>query len=269
MTETVALPNPALARMRAGDVALGMVVRLGRSADIARIAKTTGHDFIFLDLQHALYDKETLGHIAQAALGCGISCLARVQSPHDPLMPLLLDAGFTGIVVPDVNTADDARRAVSACKFKPVGRRSVSGAYPMFDFRSVPLADTLRVLNENTLLVCMVETVEGVKNMEAIAAVEGVDVLHLGCNDLLVDMGKPGAFGSPEIVDIIEREIAACKAHGKFSGLGGDRDLVRQARFIKQGIRFVTTQTDIAFLMLEATRRTTELRRVLAGAAPG
>jgi 2-keto-3-deoxy-L-rhamnonate aldolase RhmA len=82
-------------------------------------------------------------------------------------------------------------------------------------------------------------------------------------------MGKPGAFGSPEIVDIIEREIAACNAHGKFSGLGGDRDPVRQARFIKQGIRFVTTQTDIAFLMLEATRRTTELRRVLAGAAPG
>jgi 2-keto-3-deoxy-L-rhamnonate aldolase RhmA len=255
--------------MRGGDVALGMVVRLGRSADIARIAKTTRHDFIFLDLQHALYDKETLGHIAHAALGCGVTCLARVQSPNDPIMPLLLDAGFTGIVVPDVNTADDAKRAVDACKFKPVGRRSVSGAYPMFDFRSLPLDDTLRILNENTLVVCMVETIEGVKNMEAIAAVDGVDVVHLGCNDLLVDMGKPGGFGSPEIVEIIGREIAVCKAYGKFSGLGGDRDPVRQARFIKEGIRFVTTQTDIAFLTLEATRRTTELRRVLAGDAPG
>jgi 2-keto-3-deoxy-L-rhamnonate aldolase RhmA len=269
MTETVALPNPALARMRAGDVALGMVVRLGRSGDIARIARTTGHDFIFLDVQHALYDKETLGHIAQAALGCGVTCLARVQSPRDPIMPLLLDAGFTGIVVPDVNTADDAKRAVDACKFKPVGRRSVSGAYPMFDFRSVPLKDMLPALNENTLVVCMIETVEGVNNMEAIAAVEGIDVVHLGCNDLLVDMGNPSAFGSPEIVEIIQREIAVCKAHGKFSGLGGDRDPVRQARFIQEGIRFVTTQTDIAFLMLEATRRTTELRRVLAGGAPG
>ncbi|MPZ57763.1 MAG: aldolase [Rhizobiales bacterium] len=250
--------------MRGGDVALGMVVRLARSADIARIAKTTGHDFIFLDLQHALYDKETLGHVAQTALGCGVTAMARVQSSSDPVMPLLLDAGFTGIVVPDVNTADDAKRAVDACKFKPIGKRSVSGAYPMFDFRSMPLKDMLPVLNDNTLLVCMIETVEGVKNMEAIAAVEGVDVIHLGCNDLLVDMGNPGAFGSPEIIAIIEREIAACKAHGKFSGLGGDRDPVRQARFIKQGIRFVTTQTDIAFLMMEATRRTTELRQVLA-----
>lgn len=268
-SQNITLPNPALARMRSGDVALGMVVRLGRSGDIARIAKTTGHDFIFLDLQHALYDKETLGHVAQAALGCGVTCLARVQSPTDPIMPLLLDAGFTGIVVPDVNTADDAKRAVDACKFKPVGKRSVSGAYPMFDFRALPLADTLRTLNDNTLLVCMIETVEGVNNMEAIAAVEGVDVVHLGCNDLLVDMGNPGAFGSPEIVEILQREIAVCKAHGKFSGLGGDRDPVRQARFINEGIRFVTTQTDIAFLILEATRRTTELRQVLAaGQAP-
>lgn len=261
----ISLPNPALARMRGGDVALGMVVRLGRSGDIARIAKSTGHDFIFLDLQHALYDKETLGHIAQAALGCGVTCLARVQSPYDPIMPLVLDAGFTGIVVPDVNTAEDAKHAVDLCKFKPIGKRSVSGAYPMFDFRAHPLQEMLPALNEGTLLVCMIETVEGVSNMEAIAAVEGVDVVHLGCNDLLVDMGNPGAFGSPEIVAVLEREIAACKTHGKFAGLGGDRDPVRQARFIKEGIRFVTTQTDIAFLMMEAGRRTTELRRVLAG----
>jgi hypothetical protein len=82
-------------------------------------------------------------------------------------------------------------------------------------------------------------------------------------------MGNPGAFGSLEIVEILEREIAVCKAYGKFSGLGGDRDPVRQARFIKEGIRFVTTQTDIAFLMLEASRRTTELRRVLAAGPTG
>lgn len=265
----ITLPNPALERMRSGDVALGMVVRLGSSGDIARIAKTTGHDFIFLDVQHALYGKETLGHIAQAALGCGITCLARVQSPNDPIMPLLLDAGFTGIVVPDVNTPDDAKRAVDACKFKPIGKRSVSGAYPIFDFRSLPLADTLRTLNQNTLLACMIETVEGARNLEAIAAVEGVDVVHLGCNDLLVDMGKPGAFGDPEVIAVLQREIAACQAHGKFAGLGGDRDPARQARFIREGVRFVTTQTDIAFLMFEASRRTAELRQALADQTGG
>ena len=74
---SVELRNPALERMRAGDVALGMLVRLGRSGDIARIAKTTGHDFIFLDVQHAIYSLETIGHIAQAEIGRA-SCRERV-----------------------------------------------------------------------------------------------------------------------------------------------------------------------------------------------
>src|SRR5215510_9087407 len=119
---SVELRNPALERMRAGDVALGMLVRLGRSGDIARIAKTTGHDFIFLDVQHAIYSLETIGHIAQAALGCGVTAL-------------VLDCGVTGIVVPDVNTVADAMKAVETCKFAPVGKRSVGGLYPMFDFQ--------------------------------------------------------------------------------------------------------------------------------------
>ena len=71
------LRNPALERMRAGDVALGMVVRLGRSGDIARIAKSTGHDFVFIDSQHSLFSLETIGHITQTALGCGVTQAAK------------------------------------------------------------------------------------------------------------------------------------------------------------------------------------------------
>src|SRR6266508_711108 len=111
------LCNPALERMRAGEPALGMVVRLGRTGDIARIAKSTGHDFVFIDVQHALYTVETVGQIAQAALGCGVTAIARVRGAHDPGMGRLLDNGVGGIVVPDVETAEDARAAVAACKF--------------------------------------------------------------------------------------------------------------------------------------------------------
>jgi 2-keto-3-deoxy-L-rhamnonate aldolase RhmA len=266
MADAMSLRNPALERMRGGNVALGMVVRLGRTGDIARIAKTTGHDFIFIDVQHALYSVETVGHIAQAALGCGVTALARVRGPHDPDMGRLLDNGVGGIVVPDVETAEDARAAVNACKFTPVGKRGVSGSYPMFDFASLPLKDALHALNLNTLLVCMIETVKGLDNLDAIAAVDGVDVLHLGCNDLLVDMGKPGAFGDADMIAAVERVLTVCKTHGKFAGLGGDRDIERQARFMRAGIQFVTTQTDIAFLMAEASRRTQTLRNAVAAA---
>lgn len=263
---SVGLRNPALERMRAGDVALGMLVRLGRSGDIARIAKTTGHDFIFLDVQHAIYSLETIGHIAQAALGCGVAPLVRVRSCHDPDIALMLDCGATGIVVPDVNTVADAQKAVATCKFAPVGRRSVGGLYPALDFKTAPLTETLRVLNNATLLVCMIETVEGLSNVEEIAKVEGIDVLHVGCNDLLSDMGKPGAFGDPMMIAAVEKVMAAAKANGKFSGLGGDRDIERQTRFIRGGVQFVTTQSDIAFLMAEASRRTQTLRGAIGKA---
>src|SRR5437763_4777776 len=167
--------NPVKVRMAAGDVALGMIVRLSRSGDIARIAKTTGHDFIFIDRQHSLFSLETIGHIAQAALGCGVAPLVRARGCDDPDTALLLDNGVTGIVFPDVSNAADARCAVAACKFPPIGARSVGGAYPDFDLAPVPVDEAVRLLNENTLVVCMIETSEGLANVNEIAAVDGVD----------------------------------------------------------------------------------------------
>jgi staphyloferrin B biosynthesis citrate synthase len=259
----VELKNPVIERMRAGDVSLGMIVRLARSGDIARIAKTTGHDFIFIDRQHALFSLETVGHIAQAALGCGVAPLVRVRSCHDLDTSVILDNGAMGIIFPDINTAADAQRAVEACKFAPIGKRSVSAGYPVFDLRPVPLAEGVPALNAATLVVCMIETVEGLANIDEIAKVEGIDVLHVGCSDLLADMGKPGAFGDPEIVVAIERVIAAAKANGKYAGLGGERDLARQNAFIKKGVRFVTTQTDVGFLLAAAGQRTADIRKSL------
>src|SRR6202166_5266483 len=165
------LRNPVKERMRSGDVALGMIVRLARSGDVVRIAKSTGHDFIFIDAQHSLFSLETIGHMAQVGLGCGTAVLVRARSCDDPSISLMLDNGVTGIIFPDVNTAAQARRAVDACKFAPVGKRSVAGGYPNFDYRAVPLTASVPQLNDNCLLVCMIETREGLRNVEEIAAV--------------------------------------------------------------------------------------------------
>ncbi len=255
--------NPVKARMAAGEVALGMSVRLARSGDVARIAKSSGHDFLFIDMQHALYDVETVGHIANTALGCGIAPLVRVRGCDDANTALLLDNGATGIVFPDVNTAEDARRGVDRAKFPPIGRRSAGGAFPNFDYEPIPVGEATARINDLTLVACMVETREGLDNVEEIAAVDGVDVVHVGSNDLLLDMGMPGQFGSPEHVAAIDRVIAACAAHGKVAGLGGERDIPRQIDFIRKGVKFVTTQTDLRFLQLAATNHTAALREAL------
>jgi 2-keto-3-deoxy-L-rhamnonate aldolase RhmA len=120
------LINPVKARMQAGEVALGMPVRLARSGDVARIAKTTGHDFIFIDCQHSLFNLETIGHIASTALSVGVAPLVRVRGIDDPDVSLLLDTGALGIVYPDVPTLSRRRRrSISASS-----RRSANARLP-------------------------------------------------------------------------------------------------------------------------------------------
>ncbi|MDX9862933.1 MAG: aldolase/citrate lyase family protein, partial [Rhodospirillales bacterium] len=237
-------------------------VRLSRSGDIAKGARTSGHDFLFIDLQHGVMSLDTATEICLVASGCGVAPLVRVTGFDNPEAARLLDCGAMGIIVPDVNTAEDARKAVATCKFPPIGRRSVFASYPHFDFAAVPVAEAAPAMNEGQLLVCMVESPEGIANLDAIAAVDGVDVIHMGCNDLLYNMGLPGQFGHPDVIAAIDRLIASCAKHGKFAGVGGDRDPARQADYIRKGVRFMTTQSDLAMLMAEASRRTKFLREL-------
>jgi 2-keto-3-deoxy-L-rhamnonate aldolase RhmA len=258
--------NPIKERMASGQLALGMVIRLSRSGDIARIAKTSGHDFLFIDTQHAIFSLETISEIANTALGCGVAPLVRVRSCRDPDMSLLLDCGATGIIVPDVNTAEEARLAVRTCRFAPIGKRSVTSTYGIFDHRPTPQKEAMRRLNELTLVVCMIETVEGLNNVEEIAAVEGVDVLLVGLADLLADMGKPEALDDPDALQAVTRVAEAAKRHGKFAGAGGDQDMARQEEFIRRGVRFIPTRADDGFLMTGASAFVRQLRAAGASA---
>ncbi len=256
--------NPVKKRLRDGDAALGMNIRMGRSGDIARVAKATGHDFIFIDTQHSVFNLETIHHIAQAALAIGIAPLVRVKGIDDPDVSLLLDNGVTGIVYPDINNAAEARRAVDVCRFAPIGKRSVVGGYPHFDYKSVPLSQAVEELNEACLLVCMIETAEGLANIEEICAVPGIDVIHMGTNDFAANIGKAGKFDDPEIVAAQARVIEVARRHGKFAGCGGNRNVERQVNAIRSGAQFVTTQTDISFLMSSAQAWVGGVREALA-----
>ncbi|MBU6188114.1 MAG: aldolase [Betaproteobacteria bacterium] len=244
--------HPLRQKLAAGQPVLGLNVRLARSPDIARIAKASGHDFLFIDCQHSIFDLESIQNIAHTALAIGVAPLVRVRGVDDPDVSLLLDNGVTGIVYPDINTGAQARRAVEVCRFAPIGKRSVVGGYPHFDYRAVPLAEAIQALNDACLLVCMIESAEGMANLEDICAVPGIDVIHLGTNDYAANIGKPGRFDDPEIQAAQARVIEVARRHGKFAGCGGNRSVERQAASIRSGALFVTTQTDIGFLMSAA-----------------
>jgi 2-keto-3-deoxy-L-rhamnonate aldolase RhmA len=109
----------------------------------------------------------------------------------------------------------------------------------------------------------MIETEEGLSNVDAIAAVPGIDVIHVGTNDLLTNMGITGEFDHPKIVEAQDRVIQACRKNGIYSGCGGNRDVARQASFIQKGVQFVTTQTDIAFTISSSAQWINNLNQEL------
>ncbi|HVX57837.1 MAG TPA: hypothetical protein VHA37_08990, partial [Candidatus Saccharimonadales bacterium] len=96
--------------------------------------------------------------------------------------------------------------------------------------------------------------------------VEGVDVLHVGLTDMLADMGKPGAYGDPQAMEAVARITASALAHGKYAGVGGDNDPMRQQVFLRQGVRFISTQSDGAMLLNAATKVAGALRRLASEA---
>ncbi|MFP1632729.1 HpcH/HpaI aldolase family protein [Zhengella sp. ZM62] len=254
------LRNSIRRRIESGDVALGLIVRLVRSAEIAMICRATGHDFLFIDTQHAVFSRETIAAMITAARGQDVAALVRLRGYDDADASLFLDAGAAGLIVPDVNTAGQARQIVAAARFAPEGRRSLPGPLVQFDYQPRDAREAMDLVNADTLIVCMIETAEALANIEEIAAVPGVDVLHVGCVDLLLALGRPGEFGCPEILQAIDRVADAASRHGKVLGIGGDRDPRRRAGYVAQGARFLTTETDIGLLMGAAARAVADIR---------
>lgn len=257
------LRNPLAETLRAGKLGLTMIVKQVQSVDIALAAKTCGYDAINVDLEHSVISESAAAQICITAQSVGVTPLVRVPSHDSHYATRILDAGALGIVAPHVNTADEARRIVRACKFAPLGERSVAGQWPHFHYQAWPAADIRRVLNEQTMVIVMLETPEAVANAAEIAAVPGVDILHVGSTDLCDALGIPGQFGHPDVEKAFARVIAACKAHGKVTGVGGlGSDPVVAEKILRMGARFITVGNEWAFLLAMARQRAQALRQL-------
>jgi 2-keto-3-deoxy-L-rhamnonate aldolase RhmA len=241
------LKNAARERLDEGGLALGIILRQARTVDIAPAMKACGYDWLFLDLEHNSMDLDTAVQIAVAALGAGIAPIARVPAGQLWLATRFLDGGGLGIVVPHVDTPEEARRIAEALRYPPLGHRSVAGGLPHLAYEKAALAETCAAINAATFVVVMLETPTAIANADAIAAVPGIDSLLIGTNDLAMELGIPGAFADERIVAAYDSVCKACRAHGKFAGVGGIADEALLRRYIGMGVRVVlpgsTTRT--------------------------
>ena len=259
------LHNQARAALEAGALSLGFTVRLVRSVEIAPAAKAAGFDWLFLDCEHGTLDLDAAAQIAVAALGAGIAPIARVPNGAYSMATRLLDNGVLGIVMPHVDSAEEAREVVRRLKYPPVGHRSIGGFGPHYGLRALPVGEAAAAMNAANLTVVMLETPTAIENADAIAAVPGIDVLLVGTNDLCAEMGIPGQFEHPRVIAAYERAIAAARAHGKHAGMGGIYNELIMVRYIGMGARFNLAGADGAFMQAGATGRAAALRQMPIG----
>ena len=257
------LRNHAKEKLKRGEVVASMIVRLVRGPEIARIAATAGFDSLYVDLEHASFSLETTSQICTAALAAGITPLVRVPSVAE--VSRVLDAGALGVIAPHVRSAAEARAYVTAAKFPPLGERSAAGHLPHLHYRSFPVAQADAAMNAATMLVAQFESEEALTKADEIVNVDGVDMVLIGSNDMLADWGLAGQYEHPRLRDAYAKTIEVCRRYGRHVGVGGLSSRPQlAAEFVKMGARYVSTGTDLGFLLAACTTKAKEVREMAA-----
>ncbi|MGN6361166.1 MAG: HpcH/HpaI aldolase family protein [Thermomicrobiales bacterium] len=213
--------NTVKAALRAGGTALGTMVFEFNTAGIGRIAAAAGAEFILYDMEHTGWSIETIRTLMATTRAADIVPMVRVPATQYHLLSRPLDVGAMGLMVPMVESEEQARLIVNSAKYPPTGRRGAAFGVMHDDYGLEPgtAVEKMARANEEVLLIAQIETAAGVENVERIAAVEGIDVLWIGHNDLTNSLGIPGQFGHPRYQDAIARVLAACRRYDKAAGL--------------------------------------------------
>ena len=235
--------NLAKQKMLRGEPAFGFSAKLG-SPVAAELLSRSGVDFVMLDGQHGSWDQGSLIQGLQAVCAGPAMPFARVAYNSYTLIGQLLDAGALGLIIPMVDTAEQARAAAQACRYLPVGERSFGWG------RALAYGDDYTDwINEQIFVAVQIESAAAVENAEAIMAVPGIDGCMVGPNDLALSLGfHPREIPQrAEHARALERVVQACRNTGKISGIDiGAPDTAAQR--VQQGYRFIPIGSDVKFL---------------------
>jgi 2-keto-3-deoxy-L-rhamnonate aldolase RhmA len=218
-------PSRFLGRLRAGELTLMMGIRSARTPDAVRIARATGHHAVMIDLEHSAMPVDAAAQLAATAYDIGLMPLVRIPEREYGMIGRLLDGGACGIIAPRVEDAGQAAAIARACRFAPRGQRSQLAMVPQLGLRPAPAAELNPGLDGSTVVVILLETPAGLANAGEIAALDGVDMLAVGANDLTAELGVPGRFGDPRVAEAAGAAARACRRHGKLLMIGGVADL--------------------------------------------
>lgn len=210
--------NPVKRTLSQGGTSIGTMVFEFNTTGIARLIAGAGAEFAIFDMEHTGWSVETIRSLVATAGAADLVSMVRVPATQYHLLARPLDVGAMGLMVPMVETEEQARLIVQSAKYPPEGRRGAAFGVAHDDYRGDNILETMRTANQQQLLIAQIETATGVENLDRIAAVPGLDVLWVGHFDLTNSMGIPGQFTHPDYLRALDRVVEACEKNGKAAG---------------------------------------------------
>ena len=211
-------PNTVKQKLLAGGSSIGTFMFEFNSPGSARVAAAAGAEFALFDMEHTGWSVETIRMLCATSHGTDMLPLVRVPATEYHFIARVLDMGAQGVMVPMVESVEQAEKFVNSAKYPPVGRRGSAFGIAHDDYSGGDVVAKMQQSNEHQLLIAQIETAAGLENVEAIAAVDGIDVLWIGQSDLSASIGVPGQFEHPKFVAAMDRVITACNDNGKVGG---------------------------------------------------
>jgi len=235
-------------RLAAGEVCLGSWISTASPA-VVDVLKFLPLDWFVFDMEHSPTGVESVGTMIGTLGGSNVAPIVRVGQADQALIKNVLDAGSEGIVIPLVNSKEEAERAVRLCKYPPLGIRGTAmGRAARYGLDG---ARYLRSANDENMVIVQIETTTALSNLESIAAVNGVDVLFVGPSDLTMSLGLIDDRTNPRVVDAMLRVVGACREHGKAAGvMAATTDEAKKA--VERGFGFISLGSDVRHLIVGA-----------------
>ena len=235
-------PSRVLKKMREGGVAVCAKLNFADSRAF-EIAAMAGFDCLWTDMEHVANDWQAVEKqiLVSKAYGCDIVVRTSRGGYNSYIKPLELDA--TGIMVPHIMNAEDARDIVKMTRFHPIGRRPVDGGNADGAYCNIDFKEYIKQANNERFVIVQIEDPEPMEELDEIASIEGIDMLFFGPGDYSQGIGVPGCFDDPRIDDARKRVVQAAKKTGKFAGTVGSVDNFKE--LAEMGYNFINVAADV------------------------
>jgi 2-dehydro-3-deoxyglucarate aldolase/4-hydroxy-2-oxoheptanedioate aldolase len=255
--------NPVQEKIKRGEVAIGHLVMEFATPGIAQILTNSGFDFVLYDTEHTNFSMETIGWLIRCSRAANLPAFVRIPNGQYDLMSRTLDAGADGLMIPCVQSREEAQRIIKATKYAPLGMRGTAFGVAHDDFLVGNILETMKAANEQNTIIAQIESVAGVENVEEILSVEGIDVAWIGHFDLTQSMGIPGQFDHSDYLRAVERVSRACAKYHKAGGFMASTP-ASALQMIASGFRCIAYHSDIRLYAQACQEGVAEIRRGLA-----